>query len=123
LFDFAFDAMLLLFFTDIELPEDAEEKFALVCHTNLCFEVKQHLDFEYLDDLRTAALQKIAHLLRCAENALTAQMTELLASFAQLQEQTRDAFANVGGADLKALVDNFAGMDEAKLAQAVLANG
>ena len=49
-------------------------------------------------------------------------MNDLLISFEQLQEQTRDVFANVGGADLKAMVDNLSGMDEATLAKAVLAH-
>ena len=47
-------------------------------------------------------------------------MADLLDAFAQLQAMTSDVFSNVGGADLKALVDTFAGMDEAKIAKAVL---
>jgi len=120
LFDFAFGAMLLMYYTNIALPEDSGEQFALVCQTDLCFEVKKHLDTEQLDSLRAAAEQKVAHLLRCAENTLASKMTELLASFAQLREMTQDVFANIGGADLKAMVDNLSGMDEAALAKAVL---
>jgi len=121
LFDFAFGAMLLMYYTNIALPEDSGEQFDLVCQTDLCFEVKKHLDIEQLDGLHVAAERKIAHQVRCAENTLAAKMADLLASFEQLQEHTRDIFSNVGGADLKAMVDAFAGMDEATLAKAVLA--
>jgi len=120
LFDFAFGAMLLMYYTNIALPADSGEQFDLVCRTDLCFEVKKHIDIEQLDSLRAAAERKIAHLLRCVESTLTSQMAELLASFEQLQESTRDVFSSVGGADLKAMVDNFAGMNEATLAKAVL---
>jgi len=121
LFDFAFDAMVLMYFTNIALPEDAGEQFELVCHTDLCFEVKRNLDTEQLDGLHAAAERKVAHLLRCAENTLATKMADLLASFEQLREHTRDVFSNVGGADLKAMVDHLSGMDEAALAKAVLA--
>jgi len=122
LFDFAFDAMLLMYYTNIALPEDSGEQFALVCQTDLCFEVRKHLDIEQLDSLRAVAKLKVAYLLRCAENTLASKMADLLASFAQLQEMTQDVFANIGGADLKAMVDNLSGMDEAILAKAVLAH-
>ena len=121
LFDFAFGAMLLMYFTNIALPEDAEQQFELICHTDLCFEVKKNIDNERLDQLYAAADQKVMHLVRCAENALTSKMNDLLTAFAQLQESTRDVFANVGGADLKAMVANLSGMDEATLAKVVLA--
>jgi len=120
LFDFAFGAMLLMYYTNIALPEDSGEQFELVCHTDLCFEVRKHLDNEELDSLRAAAELKIAHLVRCAENTLASKMADLLASFAQLQEMTQDVFANIGGADLKAMVDNLSGIDAAALAHAVL---
>jgi len=122
LFDFAFGAMLLMYYTNIALPEDSGVQFELVCHTDLCFEVRKHLDIEQLDSLRAAAELKVAHLLRCAENTFASKMTELLASFAQLREMTQDVFSNIGGADLKAMVDNLACMDEAALAHAVLAH-
>ena len=122
LFDFAFGAMLLMYYTNIALPEDSGEQYALVCHTGLCFEIKKNIDTEQLDSLRTAAELKVAHLVRCAESTLASQMADLLASFEQLQEHTRDMFSNVGGADLKAMVDTLADMDEATLAKAVLAH-
>jgi len=122
LFEFAFGTMLLMYYTNIELPEDTSEQFKLVCHTDICFEIKKVIDTEQLDSLYAAAELKIAHLVRCAEVALASKMEELLNSFAQLQEMTQDVFSNIGGADLKALVDHFAGMDEAKLAKAVLAH-
>ena len=122
LFDFAFDAMLLMYFTNIALPANSEEQFELVCHTDLCFQVKKRIDTELLDSLYAAADQKVAHLLRCAENTLASKMADLLASFEQLQALTSDMFSNIGGADLKAMVDNLSGMDEAALAKAVLAN-
>jgi len=121
LFDFAFDVMVLMYFTNIALPDDSGERFRLINHTDLCFEVKKNIDTETLDSLYAAAELKVAHLVRCAENTLASKMADLLDSFAQLQEMTSDAFSNVGGADLKALVDTFAGMDEAKIAKAVLA--
>jgi len=120
LFDFAFGAMLLMYYTNIALPEDSGEQFDLVCHTDLCFEIKKNIDTEQLDSLYAAAELKVAHLVRCAENTLASKMTELLASFAQLREMTQDAFSNIGGADLKAMVDNLAGINEATLAKAVL---
>jgi len=122
LFDFAFDAMVLMYFTNIALPTDPEAKFELICHTDLCFEIKKVIDTEYLDGLYDAVDRKILHLLRCAENTLAAKMADLLASFEQLQELTHDMFSNIGGADLKALVDNLSGMDEAAIAKAVLAH-
>ena len=121
LFDFAFDAMVLMYFTNIALPADSGEQFQLVNHTDLCFEVKKNIDTETLDSLYAAAKLKVAHLVRCAENTLVSKMADLLDAFAQLQAMTSDVFSNVGGADLKALVDTFAGMDEAKIAKAVLA--
>ncbi|MCL1953014.1 MAG: hypothetical protein FWF60_09330 [Oscillospiraceae bacterium] len=121
LFDFAFDAMVLMYFTNIALPEDAGEQFELVCHTDLCFEVKRSIDTEQLECLRAAAERKVAHLLHCAENTLASKMTDLLASFEQLRESTHDVFSNIGGADLKAMVNHLSGMDEAALAKAVLA--
>jgi len=120
LFDFTFEAMVLMYFTDIALPKDAGEQFGLVCHTNLCFEVKRSIDTEQLDSLYAAAERKVAHLLRCAENTLASKMADLLASFEQLRESTRDVFSSVGGADLKALVEHLSGMGEAALAKAVL---
>jgi len=122
LFDFAFDTMVLMYYTNIVLPADSGEQFELVRHTDLCFAVKKNMDTEQLDCLRAAAELKIAHLVRCAENSLTSKMDDLLISFEQLQEQTCDVFANIGGADLKAMVDNLSGMDEATLAKAVLAH-
>jgi len=122
LFDFAFDAMVLMYFTNISLPSNAGEQFGLVCHTNLCFEVKRNIDTEQLERLYAAADQKITHLLRCAENTLASKMSDLLASFEQLRECTRDVFSNVGGTGLKAMVDRLTGMDEAALAKAVLAH-
>ncbi|MCL1952040.1 MAG: hypothetical protein FWF60_04350 [Oscillospiraceae bacterium] len=121
LFGFAFDAMVLMYFTNIALPEDAGEQFNLICHTDLCFEVKRSIDTEQLEGLRAAADLKIEHLLRCAENALATKMAGLLASFEQLRESTRDIFSTVGGAELKAMVDHLSGMDEATLAKTVLA--
>jgi hypothetical protein len=120
LFDFAFGAMLLMYFTNIALPTDSGEQFKLVCHTDLCFEVRKNLDTELLDSLYAAADQKISHLLRCAENTLASKMADLVASFAQLQDMTRDVFSSVGGADLKAMVDNLSGMDGAAMAKAIL---
>ena len=120
LLDFAFGAMLLMYYTNIVLPEDSGEQFELVCHTDLCFEVKKNIDTEQLDSLRAAAELKVAHLVRYAENTLASQMADLLASFEQLQEMTQDVFSNIGGADLKAMVDNLSGMDEAALAKALL---
>jgi len=121
LFDFAFDFMVLMYFTNIELSEDSGEQFEIVCHTDLCFQVKKNIDTEILDSLYAATELKVAHLVRCAENTLASKMADLLDAFAQLQAMTSDVFSNVGGADLKALVDTFAGMDEAKIAKAVLA--
>ena len=121
LFDFALDAMVLMYFTNIALPADAGEQFDLVCNTNLCFEVKRNIDTEQLDRLYASADRKIFHLLRCAENTLATKMTDLLASFEQLRECTRDVFSNVGGASLKSMVDRLSGIDEAALAKAVLA--
>ena len=121
LFDFAFDAMLLMYFTNIALPDDSGEQFKIVCQTDLCFEVKKNIDTEMLDSLYAAAKLKVAHLVRCAENTLASKMADLLDSFAQLQAMTSEVFSNVGGVDLKAMVDAFAGMDEATLAKAVLA--
>ena len=121
LLDFAFDAMLLMYFTNIALPDDAEEQFELVSHTDLCFQVKKNIDTEQLDMLYAAVDTKIHHLLRCTENTLAAKMANLLDSFEQLQDMSRDVFSSVGGADLKAMVDNFAGMDMAALAKAILA--
>jgi len=120
LFDFAFDVMVLMYFTNITLPEDSGEQFQLINHTDLCFEVKKNIDTDALDSLYAATKLKVAHLLRCAENTLVSKMADLLDAFAQLQAMTSDVFSNVGGADLKALVDTFAGMDEAKIAKAVL---
>lgn len=121
LFEFAFSAMLLMYYTNIELPEDSNEQFNLVCHTDICFEIKKVIGAEQLDSLYAAVERKVAYLVRCAETALAAKMEELLNSFAQLQEMTKDVFSHIGGADLKALVDNLSGIDEAKLAKAVLA--
>ena len=121
LFDFAFDVMVLMYFTNIALPDDSGEQFRLINHTDLCFEVKKNIDTETLDSLYAAAKLKVAHLVRCAENTLVSKMADLLDAFAQLQEMTSDVFSNVGGADLKAMIDTFAGMDEAKIAKAVLA--
>ena len=122
LFDFAFDAMVLMYFTNIALPANAGEQFGLVCYTNLCFEVKRNIDTEQLDRLYAAADRKILHMLRCAENTLASKMTDLLSSFEQLRECTCDIYSNVGGAGLKSMVDRLAGMDEAALAKAVLSH-
>lgn len=120
LMGFAFDAMILMYFTNVMLPADSEDQFELICYSDLCFEVKRAIDSELLDKLYAATDRKITHLVRCAENSLAAKMNDLLSSFAQLQELTQDTFENIGGAELKALVDHLSGMNEATLAKAVL---
>ena len=127
LFDFACAVALLTRFTDIALPRleggdiDFEALFGLTMCTDLCFQLKQELDADVYYTLCNDAREKVNYAVRRMEAANTAKLNELLDSFAQLREMTRDVFSGVGGAGLKDMVDRLSGMDEAALAKAVLA--
>ena len=106
-------------YTNIEVPEDVEECYALFYNTGLWDEVIERISDEQLVDIQVAAHKKISYTIELKAEALKKEVTAMAENLSRIS----DAFKGIAPEDISGVFGAFAngGIDESKIVNAILA--
>lgn len=99
-FDFVVRCATLDRYTNIELPEEIEDKCSVLYGTDIYMMVISHVDSVQYNVLLEAARKKVDYVAQSNIEALTKQINDIDAKFDEIADQLNKLFENVDGDSL-----------------------
>lgn len=118
--EFAVRCAVLEDYGNIELPDDLNEKYALVCGTDIVDCIAGSVDSTQLEDILNAIDEKVEHIAQSNIEALNKKMAEVVAKFESLEANISKVFSAVDADTVTKVASAVASgaFDEKKLVQA-----
>lgn len=120
--DFAIKSYILEMYTDIELPDNVQEKYDLIYCSDVLECILPYVHSAQLSEMIHSVEDKMKHHAQANIEAINMQMNTLFGAFESLQKQCTQMFEGFSGDEVSKLLSMMAsgGIDEEKLAKAVL---
>lgn len=121
---FAIHSNLIESYTNISLPLNIEKRYGLICYSDIIDLILQHIDRNQFNDMVQSVNEKIEHLAKANVESINRQVSDLVASFGNLQTQFADIFGDIGSGDMQNLLGAIQNgkIDEEKLVTAYMNN-
>lgn len=118
--EFAIRCSVLEDYGNIELPDDLNEKYALVYGTGIVDCIASSVDSTQLEDILNAIDEKVEHIAQSNIEALNKKMAEVVAKFESLEANISNVFSAVDADTVTKVASAVASgtFDEKKLVQA-----
>lgn len=120
--DFAVKEEILTKYANFRLPNNVEKRYELIYNTDAVEQVKNYIDEEQLNEIRSAIQSRIDYSLSIITSALTAKVNEMTNQLNEFVEAAKKAFTGVNSNDISTLANslsNMRGVDEVKLVDAI----
>lgn len=124
-FDFAVKCAMVEFYTNIELPEEAVDKYTFVFGTNIAGKIREVADCERLDALVDSTWIKVKHLAQANIERVRKEIDNVAQSLSDLEEKMDGAMMDFDNDAITSLANVLAGgaIDEEKLVKAIVESG
>lgn len=123
--DFAIACNVLTKYADFELPEDLEERYAMVCGTDAVSVVCERANREQLDSMLEAIRRRLEYRCNTGISMIEGRLNDLIAAFDKVGKLMSDAFSGVSADDVKRLIGAIGNgrLDEKAVVDAFLEHG
>lgn len=120
--DFGIKTSILELYAGIEMPNEIEDMYKLVYHSDLVDRVIERINQTQLAEIVNAIEEKIKHIASANVEAITYQMNDLYNSFANLEKQIGNTFSGVSSDDMAKIANAISGkdLDETKIVEAYM---
>ena len=120
--DYAIKLFILEHYTNLELPKETENKYAIIYQTDIIPTVLNMLDGQQFNDIIRAIDTKLDYMAESNIEAITKHMNEAMALIENFGKQFSELFGGVDQESMTKIVDSLAnGIDEGKMMDAYLA--
>ena len=123
--DFAIDKGVLSVYANFSMPDDVAKQYELIYNTEALEQVRRNINIEQLNSIVRAIDKKIDHKLAMMQSTAAMQTNEVVSRLNDLADQLEKSVSGMTSKDIQKFVSsigNMHGIDEAKLARAVLAD-
>lgn len=118
--DFATRCSILQYYSNVQLPEDLDEKCEMIYSSDIISCVAQNIDAPQFNSMCAAIDKKIDSIVQSNIGALNQQMSEVVSGFKALEKQLSAAFDGIDNGTISKIANAVANgsFDEDKLVQA-----
>lgn len=118
--DFAIGCSIIEQYTNIDLPENVEDKYEVINGSDIISLVLEYVDMRQFNKMIEAIDDRIDVTIQTNVSAITHQINSLYASIEELEKQFEGMFGNVTGEDVANLIGAITNgrLDEEKLIDA-----
>ena len=121
--DYAIKLFILEHYTNLDLPEETEKKYAIIYQTDIMPTVLNMLDGQQFNDIIRAIDTKLDYMAESNIEAITKHMNEAMTLIENFGKQFSELFGDVDQESMTKIIDSLAnGLDEGKIMEAYLAN-
>lgn len=121
--DYAIKLFILEHYTNLELPKETENKYAIIYQTDIIPTVLNMLDGQQFNDIIRAIDTKLDYMAESNIEAITKHMNEAMTLIENFGKQFSELFGDVDQESMTKIIDSLAnGLDEGKIMEAYLAN-
>lgn len=107
--DFAIQSNIVGMYTDLELPEDLEQRYALVTNTNLVPTIMEFIDQYQFREMTKAIDRKLRHLSDSDVAKARTDIVRLFEMFEQMQEKMSGAMEVLASDDITKIASAVSG--------------
>ena len=119
--DYAIKLFVLEHYTNLELPKETENKYAIIYQTDIIPTVLNMLDGQQFNDIIRAIDTKLDYMAESNIEAITKHMNEAMALIENFGKQFSELFDGVDQESMTKIVNSLAnGLDEGKMMEAYL---
>lgn len=110
--DFAVKSNIISMYTNIKLPKDLKRQYELLYMTNLCEEVVKQINNQQITEILNSVASKVKYNADSRVNQAHAEIRKIAEGFAETKERLDILTGFFSDADIRAVVEKFANMDE-----------
>lgn len=120
--DIAIKCAIIEYYSNLELPEDIEQKYEFVYRTNAVQVIMEHLDKNQLNQILVAIDDKTAHRARSNIEAVNVRINEVISRVNEIQENIANLFSGIDNATISGIANAISdgAIDEEKLVKAIM---
>lgn len=121
LIDITYQIVIVSAYTDVELPDDFEDKCAFIYASDICRLVEEKINVHQLRAIKRSVDELIKYRIRTNVSAVESSLIAATGEMNAVVGQFREMYSGVSGEDIKALVGAISEtkLDERKLVEAI----
>lgn len=120
--DFAIKHNIITKYTNLTLPKSMEKQYELLCSTNVCDFILQHVNASQFNAINRAIDRKVKYLVDARVDKINADIHKIISTFTSLQEQLSVALGNLADVDMTDLLEKFSNLSEEKIVKEYASN-
>lgn len=116
------NAMVALY-TNISLPQSAENKYDLLCKSHICDVIASNVDAQQLEDIISIVKKRIKYIIELNNASAKREIEEICKSFDVIKNQIESTFSDISGEDIESITNLInSGVDQSAIAKAAIAS-
>lgn len=118
--DFAMQYAIATIYGNIELPEDAEEQYDLLCMTGVCDHILQYVNKAQFKELVKAIDRKLKYMTDSNIIQVRNEVSKFADVVLELRDRLESSMSKFGDLDLKRIVEQISSFDAEKALKSVI---